>query len=178
MCRGIPGRCWETGIVLGRAIRRDAALLASAAVSFTLLVGSASPAWAAYGSGTQHQVEISANDVHGGNFWFWAALGPGQDSDYQNTDCIHSSAGGNPGSGPNGAAHTSGSLSSWSDTAGILEMDGVKIVGGLATANYYVSDQAHSTSFTMIVTSEVAPIFPLNVPLTWSGQGVQVQVAP
>lgn len=162
-----------------RAIRRGALLrLATAAVSFTLLVGAAPTVLAGYGSGTQYQVEISANNVHGGNFWFWAALGPGQDSDYQNTDCIHTSAGGNPGSGPNGAAHSSGSLSSWSDTGGIIEMDGVHIVGGLATANYFVSDQPHSNSFTMVVTSELVPIFPLNVPLTWSGQGVQVQVAP
>jgi hypothetical protein len=57
-------------------------------------------------------------------------------------------------------------------------MDGVQIVGGLATANYYVSDQGHSNTFTMIVTSELVPLFPLNVPLTWSGKGVQVQVAP
>lgn len=147
-----------------------------AAVAF--FAGTAATARADYRTGTQHQVEISANNVHGGNFWFWAALGPGQESDYQNTHCIHSSAGGNPGSGPNGAAHTSGSLSSWSDSNGIIEMDGVAIVGGLATADYFVSDQPHSNSFTIIVTSELAPIFPLNVPLTWSGKGVQVQVAP
>jgi hypothetical protein len=60
---------------------------------------------------------------------------------------------------------------------GIIEMDGVSIVGGLATANYYISDQGHSHTFTMVVTSELAPIFPLNVPLTWSGRGVQVKVA-
>jgi hypothetical protein len=91
---------------------------------------------------------------------------------------MHSSAGGNPHSGPNGAAHTSGELSSWTDSGGMLEMDGVQIVGGLATANYFVSDQGHSNTFTMVVTSELAPLFPLNVPLTWSGRGVQVQVAP
>lgn len=142
-----------------------------------MLAGAARTARADYGRGTQFQIEISANDVHGGNFWFWAALGPGQASDYQNTDCIHESAGGNPG-GTNGAAHTSGELTSWSDSGGVIEMDGVSIVGGLATANYYISDQRHSNTFTMVVTSELAPIFPLNVPLTWSGRGVQVQVAP
>jgi hypothetical protein len=152
------------------------ALLAGLAAA-AVIAGTASTARADYGSGTQFQVEISANDVHGGNFWFWAALGPGQESDYQNTDCIHSSAGGNPQSGPNGAAHTSGELASWSDVGGIIEMDGVSIVGGLATANYYVSDRGHSNTFTMVVTSELAPVFPLNVPLTWSGRGVQVQVA-
>jgi hypothetical protein len=152
------------------------ALLAGLAAA-AMLVGAASTARADYGPGTQFQVEISANDVHGGNFWFWAALGPGQESDYQNTDCIHESAGGHPG-GTNGAAHTSGELSDWSDSNGIIEMDGVSIIGGLATANYYISDQRHSNTFTIIVTSELAPVLPLNVPLTWSGRGVQVQVAP
>jgi hypothetical protein len=162
-----------------RGIRRSALLvLAAAAVAVALFAGTAATARADYGPGTQFQVEISANNVHGGNFWFWAALGPGQESDYQNTDCIHSSAGGNPGSGPNGAAHTSGELASWSDSGGIIEMDGVQIVGGLATANYFVSDHGHSNTFTMVVTSELAPLFPLNVPLTWSGRGVQVQIAP
>jgi len=56
-------------------------------------------------------------------------------------------------------------------------MDGVSIVGGLAVADYFVSDAGHSNTFTMIVRSELAPLFPLNVPLTWSGRGVQVQVA-
>jgi hypothetical protein len=153
-------------------------MLLAGAAAVAAFAATARTARADYGPGTQHQVEISANNVHGGNFWFWAALGPGQESDYQNTDCIHSSAGGNPGRGPNGAAHTSGELSSWSDSGGIIEMDGVQIVGGLATANYYVSDQGHSNTFTMVVTSELAPLFPLNVPLTWSGRGVQVQVAP
>jgi hypothetical protein len=58
-------------------------------------------------------VEISANNLHGASFWFWAALGPGQESDYQNTDCIRTPAGGNPG-GPNAAAHSAGELSDWS----------------------------------------------------------------
>lgn len=137
----------------------------------------AAGASADYGTGTQFQVEISANNVYGGNIWFWAALGPGQENDYQNTDCIHTSSFLGP-NGNDGAAHTSGSLSSWSDSNGTIEMDGVKMVGGLATANFFVSDQPHSNSFTMIVTSELAPIFPLHVPLTWSGPQTQVQVAP
>jgi hypothetical protein len=142
-----------------------------------LLAGTTATARADYGPGTQFQVEISANNVQGGNFWFWAALGPGQASDYQNTDCIHSSAGGNPHSGPNGAGHTSGELSSWSDSGGIIEMDGVQIVGGLETANFYISDASHSNTFTIVATGGV-PVLPIGVPLTWSGRGVQVQVAP
>ena len=153
-------------------------MLGAGVAAVALFAGTAATARADYGTGTQYQVEISANDVHGGNFWYWAALGPGQESDYQNTDCIHSSAGGNPGSGPNDAEHSSGSLSSWSDSGGIIEMDGVKIVGGAATANFYVYNTRHSNWFKMVVTSEVAPIFPLNTPLIWSGPQTQVTVAP
>jgi hypothetical protein len=150
-----------------------------ALVAVAVIAGAAvSSAKADYGPGTQYQVEISANNVYGGNIWYWAALGPGQESDYQNTDCIHSSAGGNPGSGPNGAAHTSGTLTGWSDSNGIIEMDGVRIVGGAAVANFYVYNTPHSNWFKMVVTWEAVPIFPLNVPLIWSGQGTQVQVAP
>lgn len=159
--------------MLGRSIRRTALL---GVVAVALFAGTAT-ARADYGPGTQFQVEISANNVSGGNFWFWAALGPGQESDYQNTDCIHQTAGGNPGATV-GAAHTSGELAGWSDTNGIIEMDGVKIVGGLATADFFISDARHSSWFKIIVTSELAPVLPLNVPLVWSGQGTQVTVAP
>jgi hypothetical protein len=161
----------------GRLRRVALALLVASAATAALLAGSTATARADYGPGTQFQVEISANNVQGGNFWFWAALGPGQESDYQNTDCIHSSAGGNPHSGPNGAAHTSGELSSWSDSGGTIEMDGVQIVGGLETANFYISDAPHSNTFTIVATGGV-PVLPIGVPLTWSGRGVQVQVAP
>jgi hypothetical protein len=152
-------------------------MLLSGIVAVALFAGTASTARADYGTGTQFQVTISANNVSGGNFWFWASLGPGQASDYENTDCIHLVAGGNPGA-PVAAAHTSGELTSWSDTNGIIEMDGVSIVGGAATADFFISDAPHSNSFTIIVKSEAAPFFPLNKPLTWSGQGVQVQVSP
>jgi hypothetical protein len=161
----------------GRLRRVALALLVASAATAALLAGSTATARADYGPGTQFQVEISANNVQGGNFWFWAALGPGQESDYQNTDCIHSSAGGNPHSGPNGAAHTSGELSSWSDSGGTIEMDGVQIVGGLETANFYISDAPHSNTFTIVATGGV-PVLPIGVPLIWSGRGVQVQVAP
>src|SRR5579859_1130095 len=138
---------------------------------------SAPTARAAYGSGIQYQTEISANNVDGGNFWFWAALGPGQESDYQNTDCIHTSSVLGP-DGTDGASHSSGSLASWSNSGGIIEMDGVSLIGGAARANFYISDTPHSNSFTIIVTWEAAPFLPEGVPLTWSGQGTQVQVAP
>lgn len=152
-------------------------VLLAAAVAAAAIGGAyASPAKADYGTGTQYQVEISANNVYGGNFWFWAALGPNQESDYQNTDCIHTSSFLGP-NGTEGAAHSSGSLTAWSDSGGVLEMDGVKIIGGLETANFYISDAPHSNRFTIVATGGV-PILPQHIPLTWSGQGVQVQVAP
>jgi hypothetical protein len=147
------------------------AVTAAAAVAFT------TSASADYGPGTQYQVEISANSLTGGNFWFWAALGPGQASDYQNTDCIHTAAGGNPQSGPNGAGHSSGELTSWSKHDGMIEMDGVKLVGGLATGNYFILDQPHSSWFEVVVTSDPLHLLP-PFPLIFSGRGTQVQVAP
>lgn len=152
-------------------------VLVAGVVAVVFFAGTAATARADYGPGTQHQIEISANNVYGGNFWFWAALGPGQESDYQNTDCIHTAAGGNPGTGPNGASHSSGSLDSWSDSGGMISMIGVKIIGGLETADYYISDSPHSNSFTIVATGGI-PILPLGVPITLSGRGVQVQVAP
>lgn len=152
-------------------------MLVAAATAAAVCAGAAATARADYGPGTVYQVEISANNVQGGNFWYWAALGPGQASDYQNTDCIHTTAGGNPG-GTAGASHSSGSLSSWSDTGGIIEMDGVSLVGGAARADFYVSDQPHSNWFELIVTWEAAPILPLNVPIVYSGRQTEVTVAP
>lgn len=147
------------------------AVVAAAAVAFT------ANASADYGPGTQYQVEITANDLHSGNFWFWAALGPGQASDYQNTDCIHTAAGGNPG-GPNAAAHSSGELSSWSTHDGMIEMDGVSIIGGLATANYFILNQPHSSWFKVVVTSDPLHLLPPSGVLLFQGAGTQVTVAP
>jgi len=159
-------------------MRRLAVLVVAATAALGVFAAGAS---ADYGPGTQYQVEISANNVHFGNFWYWAALGPGQESDYQNTDCIHTAAGGNPNSGPNGAAHTSGSLSSWTDTNGILRMNGVSIVGGAAIADFIISDAPHSNWFQIYI-EWVAPGAPLPFgpgdTLTWQGPQTQVQVAP
>lgn len=163
---------------LGRGIgRAPLIVLVAAAAALALFAGAAATARADYGTDTQYQVEISANDVQGGNFWFWAALGPGQESDYENTDCIHTSSFLGP-NGTDGASHSSGSLSSWSDSGGIIEMDDVSLLGGAARANFYISDAPHSNSFTIVVTWEAAPFLPEGVPLTWSGHATQVQVAP
>jgi hypothetical protein len=157
-----------------RKLRWSALVAGVVVVAAAVFGGTAASARADYGPGTQFQVEISANDVHGGNFWFWAALGPNQESDYVNTDCIHLTAGGNPGATV-GAANTRGSLTGWSDSGGMLEMRGVSIVGGLATANFIISDAPHSNALTVIVTSD--PLHLLPPELDFSGRGTQVQVA-
>jgi hypothetical protein len=54
-------------------------------------------------------------------------------------------------------------------------MDGVAIVGGLATANFLISDAPHSNALTVIVTSD--PLHLLPPVLSFSGRGTQVQVA-
>jgi hypothetical protein len=151
-------------------------LLALLAVTVSAAVALTANASADYGPGTVYQVEISANSLQGPSFWFWAALGPGQESDYQNTDCIHTAAGGNPQSGPNAAAHSSGELSAWSEHDGLIEMDGVLLIGGLATANYFILDQPHSSWLKIVVTSDPLGLLPPT--LIFSGRGTQVQVAP
>lgn len=161
-------------------LRKSAlALVVAAGTTAALLAGGTATARADYGPGTQFQVEISANSLQGGSFWFWGALGPGTESDYQETDCIHTTAGGNPpkSGGQAGAVHDSGELSSWSDNGGVIEMDGVKIIGGLETATIWVSDAGHSNSMLIEATGGV-PILPIGVPIPFSGRGVQVQVAP
>src|SRR5579859_1678052 len=95
-----------------------------------LAVSGANSVRADYGSGAQYQVEISSNPG-GVGFWLWAELGPGQTSDYQETDCIH--LGG--GHATDAAAHASGSLGSWSVSNGTLTMYGMKLIGGAAVAN-------------------------------------------
>lgn len=154
---------------------RKLLLVVSLAAAFAAV--SATGASAAYGPGTQYQVEISANTLQYGSFWYWAALGPNTASDYENTDCIHTAAGGNPG-GLNTAAHTSGSLTSWTDSNGMLEMDGVKIVGGAATADFSISDAPHSHWLSVYIES-AAPGLPFSAgdTLQFSGPQTQVQVA-
>lgn len=172
-----PAQAESGGHTKGTMVRRLLLLLALVTATAAALAASAS---ADYGPGAMYQVEISANNVQGGNFWFWAEL-DATGGDYQNTDCIHLVAGGNPGA-PVGAGHSSGSLAApptgWSDSGGVIVMHNVSIIGGQATADFYISDAPHSNWFQIIVTQENAPFLPLNVPLQWSGQGVQVQVAP
>lgn len=158
-----------------RRVWRMALALSSACLAVGgMAATSATPALADYGQGAQYQVEISSNPG-GFGIWIWAELGPGQTSDYQETDCIH--LGG--GHLNDAAAHDSGSLDGWSDSNGTLTMTGMKLIGGLVTANISVPVGANGYgqvhSMTMTVTSEPIPFFPLNTPIPLPATGV---VAP
>jgi hypothetical protein len=136
----------------------------------------ATPAFADYGSGAQYQVEVSSNPG-GFGFWLWSELGPGQTSDYQETDCIH--LGG--GSSTDGGFHDAGSLSGYSVSNDTVTMNGMKVIGGAALVNIAVSVPGGTNGYgqvsaiTITVTQEAEPFFPLNVPLTFPATGV---VAP
>jgi hypothetical protein len=159
-----------------RRLRRLLFALGSATVlvAGVFVAGGATPALADYGPDVQYQVEISSNPG-GVGFWLWAELGPGQSSDYQETDCIH--LGG--GHATDAAAHDAGSLSGWSVSSGTLTMNGMQIIGGAALADVSVpvgpDGYGQVSSMTLTVTWEAAPFFPLNVPITFPATGV---VAP
>jgi hypothetical protein len=154
--------------------RRTLAMAAAGAIVGLLVLSSGGTALADYGPRAQYQVEISSNPG-GVGFWLWAELGPGQTSDYQETDCIH--LGG--GHSTDAAAHDAGSLSSWSVSSGTLTMEGMQIIGGAALANISVpvgpDGYGQISSMTLTVTWEAEPFLPLNVPLTFPATGV---VAP
>jgi hypothetical protein len=147
---------------------------ASVLVAGVFVAGGATPAFADYGPGAQYQVEISSNPG-GVGFWLWAELGPGQTSDYQETDCIH--LGG--GHATDAAVHDAGSLSSWSVSNGTLTMNGMKVIGGAALVDISVpvgpDGYGQVSSITITVTWEAEPFFPLNVPITFPATGA---VAP
>jgi hypothetical protein len=154
-------------------IRRIALAMSSAG---TLAMGmgaaGAMPVWADYGGDDQFQVEISANTPAVG-FWLWAELGPGQASDYQETDCIH--LGG--GAATDSAAHDSGTLTTWSVSNGTLTMNGLEIIDGLEMATVSAPIGPHGTisSMTLTITSAVVPIIPVGASMTLPAAGV---VAP
>jgi hypothetical protein len=153
------------------------ALIATGALTAAAFAATAS---ADYGPGAVYQVAISANQLPGPSFWFWAELDPGGASgDYQMTDCIHAGAG-----GPNAAAHASGSVGTWSVGGGFLTMTGVKIVGGANTATISVALPSsgmygHSNFVKVTVTAAVpgAPL-PVGAVFTFTGGGVSAQLAP
>jgi hypothetical protein len=149
-------------------------LLVAVALAGGILVRTSGTAHADYGSGSQFQVEISSNPG-GFGVWIWAELGPGQTSDYQETDCIH--LGG--GHATDAAAHDAGELSGWSVSNGTLTMVGMKLIGGAALANISVpvgpNGYGKISSMTLTVTWEAEPFFPLNTPITLPATGV---VAP
>jgi hypothetical protein len=153
------------------------ALVATGALTAAVFAATAS---ADYGPGAVYQVEISANALPGPSFWFWAELDAGG-GDYQMADCIHVGRG-----GPNGAAHSSGDVESWSVGGGMLTMTGIKIVGGENTATISVAlpdsgaMYGHSNYVQVTVTGAVpgAPL-PVGAVFTFSGpREAEVQLAP
>jgi hypothetical protein len=144
-------------------------LLICSLMAAAILLATASTAKADYGSRAVYQVEISANPP-GSGIWFWGELDPGGVSgDYQETDCIHTGAG-----GPNGALHDSGSVSAWDIADGRLIIHGVLMLGGLETVDISIPLPAggYGHALTMLVTPTSG--FPII-----SGQfPAQIQLAP
>jgi hypothetical protein len=158
--------------VLHRIRRAVLALSGAGALALGMAAAGTVPASADYGAGGQFQVEISANTPAVG-FWLWAALGPGQASDYEETDCIH--LGGGPAA--DAAAHDSGSLTGWSVSNGTVTLSGMKIIDGLETATVSAPIGPNGTisSMTLTITSAVVPIIPVGASMTLPAAGV---VAP
>jgi hypothetical protein len=158
--------------VLGRIRRVVLALSSAGVVAVGMAAAGASSASADYGSGDQFQVEISANTPQVG-FWLWSELGPGQTSDYQETDCIHLGGGPIPN---DGALHDSGSLSSWSVTSTQVTMNGMLVLGGLETATVTAPIGPNGTisSVTITITGAAIPNppIPVHASLTLPAAGV------
>jgi hypothetical protein len=96
-------------------VKRTAGVATAAAIAAAL--GFAAPA-VAYGSGSQHQIEISANlpsnvfgPGTGGGIWLWIQLGSAGSGTYQGADCLHHAALITP-THTTGAGHDSGTVTS------------------------------------------------------------------
>jgi hypothetical protein len=155
------------------------ALIATGALTAALFAPTAS---ADYGQGAVYQVEISANQLPGPSFWFWAELDPGNvGGDYQMTDCIHVGRG-----GPNAAAHASGEVESWSTDGSYLTMTGISIVGGANTATIKVAlpssgamyGHSNYAEVTVTAVNSLHAPFPVGAHFVFSGSRTQVQLAP
>lgn len=166
---------------MGRASTRLLSLASTGALVLGVLAVGSSVAVAqdgsGYGSGALYQVEISSNPP-GEGIWFWAELmqvNGAKVADYQETDCIH--LGG--GHATDAAAHDSGEAT-WMVSGTTVTIEGVGLVGGLATADLSVTPENGQTygsieGLTLTVTSEAQPFFPLDKPLSLPATG---EVAP
>jgi hypothetical protein len=153
-------------------MRKLAALAAAAIVGVLAAFAVAPAASADYGKGAMYQIEISANNVGGvpgGGAWIWITLNSNGGGDYTMADCIHTGS-----FGLNGAAHSKGDITSWSDDGTNLTINGVQAIGGAVPVTISVPDTyghyVRSSDSTILVPPN--PIFP------GFGGWAQVQVAP
>ena len=89
-----------------------------------------------YGPGAVYQVELSSN-VPGEGFWIWVELNADGTGNYQETDCIH--LGG--GHATDAASHDAGDVT-WNWSNGMLDIQGLEIIGGLETVDVSVPPPA------------------------------------
>lgn len=106
-------------------MRRLALLAALAAAATAVFAATAS---ADYGTGAVYQIELSANvpGTQGGGVWLWVTLNSNGGGDYSGSDCGHGGA---------GAISDKGDITSWSDSGGLLTINGVVLngLGGFPT---------------------------------------------
>jgi hypothetical protein len=106
-------------------MRRLILLVAIATAAVAVFAATAS---ADYGTGAVYQIELSANagGPQGGGVWLWITLNNKGGGDYAGSDCGHGGA---------GAASDKGDITSWSDSGGLLTINGVVLngLGGFPT---------------------------------------------
>jgi hypothetical protein len=106
-------------------MRKLVLLVALAAAAAAVFAASAS---ASYGTGAVYQIELSANipGTQGGGVWLWITLNNNGGGDYSGSDCGHGGA---------GAVSDKGDITSWSDSGGLLTINGVALngLGGFPT---------------------------------------------
>lgn len=160
--------------MIARVFRFAMALVTAGAMAGSLLMGSATSAFADYGSGNQYQIEISDNCnglqnclvAQGDGVWLWIELNADGTGDYQAADCAHNVVEPN-GTTISGAFHDSGDTT-WSVTNGVITINGVRLLGGAVPVTITVpANDGHYTE----TASQIFPNFPI------PGEA-QVQVAP
>lgn len=141
--------------------QRAALGMLGAGVAATAVAAAPGVAFADYGPGAQHQVEISASlpanffgPGTGGGIWLWielSGLPTGGTGDYQGADCLHHTP-----IGPTGAGADSGTVA-WSDTSGTITITGVTI-GGTTPVTITVPDAGHENLPISQVFSGLGPV--------------------
>lgn len=144
-------------------MRRVLFLTTLVAAMVAIPVASAS---ADYGTGAEHQIELSANLAGrgGGGVWLWIELNSEGTGNYAGSDCGH---------GGQGAAADKGDVE-WEEVEGQLVIHGV-VLSGLGEFPTTVTVPAESGHYTGSLGSFIELPFPPEV--TESGNS-QLQVAP